>query len=145
MALIANNEQDLLTVLNKCMNGVKNENLKVNIIKTKVVHFRRGLSVSRSNYQFICGDNVIETINKYKYLALTFTKFLDYTEMAKSASKAASRSLGLIIVDKEVVWPNVAEVLYHYAWKLVGVRVCLRKKEYVLCVMLTQLKMNTMQ
>ncbi len=62
------------------------------------MHFRRGHSVPRSNYHFTFGDIVIETIDKYMYLGITFTEFVDYTEMAKSASKAASRALGLVIV-----------------------------------------------
>ncbi len=53
---------------------------KVNISKPNVVHF--GI-VPRSNYQFSCGNNDIETIDKYKYLGLMFTEFLDFTEMAK--------------------------------------------------------------
>ncbi len=69
----------------------------MNNSKTKVVHFRRGPSVPRSNYQISCEDNVIETIDKYKYLGLTCTEFLDYMEITKSASKAASRALDLDI------------------------------------------------
>jgi hypothetical protein len=61
------------------------------------VHFRRGPSVPRSNYQFRCGDNDIETIDKYNYLGLTFTEFMDFSEMAKAVAKAASRALGLVI------------------------------------------------
>ncbi len=56
-----------------------------------------------NNYQFSCEDNVIETTDKYKYHGLTF---LDYTEMAKSVSKAASRALGVDIAKCKALSPS---------------------------------------
>ncbi len=35
-------------------------------------------------------------------------------------------------------------VLHRYAWRQVGMKVCLRKKECVLCVILTHLNLNIM-
>ncbi len=45
----------------------------------------------------MCGTSIVSITDKYVYLGLTLTEFLDYSVMAKIVSQSASRALGLLI------------------------------------------------
>ena len=64
--------------------------------KTKIIHFRNPAQ-QQSAFQFHCGDAVIALVDRYRYLGLVFTEFLDYGIMAKEVSLSAGRALGLLI------------------------------------------------
>ncbi len=68
--------------------------LKVNVLKSQVMHFRRGPSVPRSLFKFMFGNNQLQIVDKYQYLGLIFTEFLSYDDMAKSVAQSATRALG---------------------------------------------------
>ncbi len=70
---------------------------EVNSQKTQVVHFRRGLSVECTQFKFHFGDSENFVIDKYKYLGLVFSEFLDYGQIAKLVAQSAHRALGLLV------------------------------------------------
>jgi len=96
IVLIAENEDDLqsmLTVLNDWCNS---NGMMVNASKSNVVHFRP-CSVERSNYVFVCGQTAIEYASKYMYLGILLTEHLDFSLTAKCVAQSAGRALGLLI------------------------------------------------
>ncbi len=62
-----------------------------------IVHFRKGPSVPRTDFNFKCGATDLKTVDKYRYLGLIFTEFLDMIVMSKAVALSATRALGLII------------------------------------------------
>lgn len=68
----------------------------INTNKSKCIHFRRGRS-ARSNFEFRVGTNVLETVDKYKYLGVTLHEKNDFTHNAEALAKGAGRALGGII------------------------------------------------
>jgi len=86
--------QEMLDILNVWCQKWK---LQVNYQKTQVVHFRWGPSVECTQFVFHCGDSKISVADKYKYLGLVFSEFLDYGQMAKSVAQAAHRAIGLLV------------------------------------------------
>ena len=86
-----------LQAMLKCLNDwCKQWGLVINFEKSKIVHFRP-CSKSRSDIEFQCGDDVIETVNQYKYLGVIISEHLDFSLMSKVVSQSASRALGLLI------------------------------------------------
>ncbi len=66
-----------------------------NTKKTQIVHFRAA-SMPRSNYTFTYGDLPIVISERYKYLGLILTEFLDYHITASIIAKSAGTALGYI-------------------------------------------------
>ncbi len=50
-----------------------------------------------TQFKFHCGDSEIFVVDKYKYLGLVFSEFLDYGQMAKLVAQSAHRALGLLV------------------------------------------------
>ena len=89
-----------LQAMLKCLNDwCKQWGLVINFEKSKIVHFRP-YSKSRSDIQFQCGDDVIETVNQYKYLGVIISEHLDFSLMSKVVSQSASRALKLLIAKE---------------------------------------------
>ena len=70
--------------------------MHVNNIKSNVVHFRVP-SKAKTSVNFTCGPDVVNVVDKYTYLGITLTEFLDYEVTAKIVAQSASRALGLLI------------------------------------------------
>ena len=78
----------MLNVLNTwCLNN----ELTVNINKSKIMHFRNP-AVLQTKCIFSIGGNSIECVKSYQYLGLLLTEYLDYQLMAKAVAKSASRA-----------------------------------------------------
>ena len=97
IALIAKSESDLQKMLDKLSVWCNKWKLKVNPNKSQVVHFRKGPSVARTMFTFVCGDDNLNVVDSYRYLGLIFTEFLDFTVMSKAVAQSATRALGLVI------------------------------------------------
>ena len=90
--------QKMLDCLHKwCMQW----KLKVNIDKTKVIHFRQGPKSSKTNFVFKYGSEVLEIVSSYTYLGLLFNEFLDDSLSCKAIARSASRALGLLIAKSK--------------------------------------------
>ena len=102
VCLIAETEQDLQAMLNTLDSWCTKWKLQVNAKKTQVVHFRYGPSVNRTTFQFTCGVDCIKVVDKYRYLGLVFSEFLNFELMVKTVAQAAHRALGLLIAKDKV-------------------------------------------
>ncbi len=71
--------------------------MKVNVDKTKVVHFRP-LSILRTDTRFTCANSEIHIVDRYKYLGLILSEHLNYHITATMVAQTAIRALGLFIV-----------------------------------------------
>ena len=97
IALMATSENDLQRMLDCLDQWCQRWKLVVNADKSQVIHFRRGPSVPRTAHQFKCGTGNLLLVEKYRYLGLIFTEFLDLAAMSKAVAQAATRALGLVI------------------------------------------------
>ena len=70
--------------------------------KTQIVHFRVGPATPRACYIFKCGDKLLETVDKYRYLGIVMNDFLDFNVTAKIVAQSASRALGALIYKVEI-------------------------------------------
>jgi len=102
VALIAEDEGQLQSMLDILSAWCSRWHLKVNPIKSAVVHFRAS-SVTRTTETFYCGDAQLPIVSQYRYLGLLFTETLNYETMTTCAAKAASRALGVIIAKSKVM------------------------------------------
>ena len=66
VVLMAENTEDIQKLINVLGVWCNNNCLKVNLSKSKVMHFRNP-SVDRSNYQFILNGEVFDYVSSYQY------------------------------------------------------------------------------
>ncbi len=102
MALLAECETDLQQMLDSLHEWCSRWKLKLNVLKSQVMHFRKGPRVPRSLFKFMCGNNQLQVVDKYRYLGLIYTEFLSYDDMAKFLAQSATRALGLVIAKCKV-------------------------------------------
>jgi hypothetical protein len=112
IVLMAESEQDLQDMLSRLELWCNSWEMKVNISKTKVVHFRPQSTV-RTDFEFKCGGECLEVVNQYKYLGLLFTEFMDYEKMAKKVAESASRALGMLIAKDKAQGGMPFQVFKH--------------------------------
>ena len=96
LVLLGDSEEHLQQLSNIVNTWCSKSKIKINSEKSKVVHFRPN-SKPRTHYIFKCGDDTVEVVDKYKYLGLILTEYLDYKFMADTVAKSASRALGFLI------------------------------------------------
>ena len=96
IVLFADNELDLQCMLDLLNSWCKKNHMFVNGEKSQIIHFRARAS-SRTMFSFTCGNEKLIVTDKYVYLGLTLTEFLDYNITAKMVAQSASRALGLLI------------------------------------------------
>jgi hypothetical protein len=102
LALLAESEEDLHRMLNELHEWTQEFDMSVNNAKTKVVHFRRGPSTPRTEAVFRLGENVvIETVDRYRYLGLVLTEFMDLNITVKYVALAAQRALGVLVAKSK--------------------------------------------
>ena len=94
IVLLSENENDLQFMLNELCVWCNLNNMAINVNKSNIVHFRP-CCIPRTEVVFKCGVNNIQVTEKYMYLGLTLSEFLDYNVTAKIISQSASRALGL--------------------------------------------------
>lgn len=96
IALISESEESLQNMLNSLYQWSKKWQIKFNHNKTNVVHFRNK-NIPRTNYVFNLGDDMLQTVDKYKYLGLILNEFLDFTITSQVLADSAGRALGSIM------------------------------------------------
>ena len=87
-------------MLNMMSDWCKDNAMVVNTQKSNFVHLRPP-SVRRTQYDFRCGDAELNVVEKYTYLGLILTEFLDYNVTAKVVAQSASRALGILIAKSK--------------------------------------------
>ena len=96
LVLLAETEYDLNLLIDILHQWCDEKKMKVNLDKTKVVHFRSA-STQKTKSLFKFGSENIEIADSYTYLGILLTEHLDYHAMAAQVAKSASRALGLVI------------------------------------------------
>jgi hypothetical protein len=102
LVLLARNERDLQAMLHTLYNWCTKWQVEINMDKSNVMHFRNE-SVTRTNVEFTVGCNMLKGTDKYKYLGLMLSEYLDMRVTADHVAKAASRSLGLLIAKSKAL------------------------------------------
>ena len=113
IVLVSENEVNLQLMLNHVHNWCYKWQMKVNIEKTKVVHFRNKRK-KKSKFVFKIDDCTLEIVDSYRYLGVIFDEYLNFDKCAKTLSEAAGRALGSIIT-KFKQYKNIG---YHTFTKL---------------------------
>ena len=98
IVLIAPNELNLQSMLDYLSKWCTENQMEVNIKKTKIVHFRKS-NIKRTEFNFHLGDQQIDVCETYKYLGIVLNEHLDYTETANALSASAGRAFSSLIVN----------------------------------------------
>ena len=93
LAILSESEQDLQNMIQSLYTWCKKWRMKVNVNKTKIVHFRNK-GQQHTHFNFSYGSEDIEVVESYKYLGLIFDDHLDYNTTANALSGSAGRALG---------------------------------------------------
>ncbi len=96
LVLLAENENDLQSLLDTLFDWCSKWRLSINVDKTKVMHFRP-VDSNRTNFDFNVNGVSLEIVEQYKYLGILLQENLDFTKTAEMLSGAAGRALGSII------------------------------------------------
>ena len=96
IVLLADSAKDLQTLLNAVKDWCLENHMAINCSKSNVIHFRNP-SKDKTNIVFKCGDDIIQVVDRYTYLGLVLTEYLDFNVTAKVVAQSASRALGLVI------------------------------------------------
>jgi hypothetical protein len=102
VVLLAESAEDLQCLLDALQQWCDKWKLQINETKSNVVHFRPA-SVARTQYAFHVKDSAIEIVDRYKYLGVLLTEFLDYNESVKVIIKCASRAFGAVVAKSKSV------------------------------------------
>ncbi len=113
IVLLAENEHDLQNMLNALTHWCTLNSMTVNNAKSGIVHFRPQ-SVPMTDFDFMCGTEVIGKTDQYTYLGMALTEFLDYNVTAKRIAQSAGRALGLLIAK----YKSIGGMPYHVFEKL---------------------------
>ncbi len=98
IVLLVENEADLQCMIEKLHEWRKKWRMKVNKSKTNIFHFRnKGTHMYCTNVCFKLGQNVLNKVEKYKYLWVILNEYLEYDTTATILSEAAGRALGAVI------------------------------------------------
>ena len=95
LAIIAESEESLQEMLNVLENWCKRWRMRVNVKKTKVIHFRTRTQ-QQSVFKFSLNNNALEYVDKYKYLGIVLDEHLDFNTTASVLAGSAGRALGSI-------------------------------------------------
>lgn len=96
LVILSDSQADLQRKLNVLQQYSDENNLTVNVTKTKIVIFSRGGYSRNRNVNFYYANENIEIVNKFAYLGVTFSSSSLYLEMAKTAVTKAKQALGAI-------------------------------------------------
>ena len=114
IVLLADNEDNLQSLLDITEGWCKKWRLEVNLTKTNILHVRKQ-SLVQSEYIFHLGDKRVEYCHDYKYLGICLNEFLGFDFSAGILAESAGRALGATITKmiKNGGFPlNVYKKLY---------------------------------
>ena len=95
LAILTDSSDKLQNMINVLYNWCEKWQMKVNVKKTKIVHFRhKGLRETDKLFKY--GNETIEVVDKYKYLGLVLDEYLNYNVTSNVLSESAGRALGSI-------------------------------------------------
>ncbi len=101
LAILAESEQDFQDMLNVLHEWTQEFDMSVNIDKTEVVRFRRGPSIPCTEAVFTLDDEVVEVVDRYRYLGLGLTQLMDLNITVRYVAQAAQRALGVLVAKSK--------------------------------------------
>ena len=113
IVLLSDNEVNLQKMLDHLNEWCSKWQMKINLSKSKIVHFRNKRQ-NGTNFDFKLGNDVIDIVAKYKYLGIIFDEHLTFNECEKVLSDAAGRALSSIISK----FKSFKDIGYHTFTKL---------------------------
>jgi hypothetical protein len=96
IAILAENENDMQSLLNFVHSWCEAWHMKINMTKSKVTHFRKQ-GTPPSNSEFKLGNAKLEYVEKYKYLGVIFDEFLTFEQHTQAMAESGGSALGAII------------------------------------------------
>ena len=96
IALISESEDSPQRMLDVVNNWCQKWQLNINCTKTEIIQFRK-MSENESEFEFKIGNNIIQKVNRYKYLGVELNYCLNFTETVNTLATASSRSLGSLV------------------------------------------------
>ena len=96
IVLISENEENLQKMLDYVSDWCYKWQMKVNVDKTKIVHFRNKRK-PRSKFEYKINESKIECVDSYQYLGIVFDEHLTFEKCAKALTDSGGRALGSII------------------------------------------------
>ena len=107
IAIIAENEKDLQTMLNCVHQWCNKWKISINATKSQIVHFRKRRRPCTS-FKFTTGENELKIVHSYKYLGVLFDEYLNFKECEEILADAAGRALGSVIYKlKQIKYTNI--------------------------------------
>ena len=95
LVLISEDERDLQVMINILQKWCLKWKMKINSDKSKVVHFR-STNKEETQYTFKLGNDVIDIVDKYKYLGIVLHYSLNFEMSSSILAKSGGRALGSI-------------------------------------------------
>ena len=102
IVFLSETEQDLHVLLNALNDWCSLNDMVINVDKSNKIHFRRP-SVCRSQFNFKCGNDLLQTVDRYVYLGLLLREHLNLDLTAKYVAQSASRALRHLISKCKLV------------------------------------------
>ena len=97
IVLIAPTPEKLQLLLDSVATWCAKWHLKLDVTKTKGLHFRKKHSSRpRSTFTFSFNDDIIEYAGKYKYLGFHLNEYLDLKKSVSKIISSANRALALL-------------------------------------------------
>ena len=100
LVLLARNERELQCMLNVLNDWCSKWQVNINSEKSQIVHFR-AKCIEKNSVNFYVGENLLKTVDKYKYLGLYLNEYMDFKITADHVAQCASRALGLLIAKSK--------------------------------------------
>ena len=114
IVLLAENEEDMQSLLYMVECWCKKWRLEVNLTKTNIMHIRTKRK-KQSNFMFLFDKQAVQYCSSYKYLGACINEYLEFSFTAGCLADSAGRALGAIITKmiKNQGFPfNVYSILY---------------------------------
>ena len=92
IALIAASEEDLQNMLSILENRCRKWGMKVNSIKSNILH-ARPCRIPKASYLFVFNMDVIEIVPRYKYLGIVLHEMLGYSVTGNVLADSGGRAL----------------------------------------------------
>jgi hypothetical protein len=96
VVILSNYENGLQRLLSTLGEWCKKWDMKINYLKSGVMHFRN-IRAKRSSRLFHIGDNAIEYVSNYKYLGVYIDEHMKFDIAATNLAKSGSRALGALL------------------------------------------------
>ena len=96
LSLLAESEPELQVLIKVVERWCVTWKMALNVDKTAVIHFRPKRK-KRSIFEFRFQGDVVQIVDKYKYLGVWFTEHVDWKTTDKSMAEAASKAVCTLI------------------------------------------------